>query len=63
MDCITEIRSYIEKNFSEKRKVHTEGVLETALKLAEIYGEDKHENRADHLHIGAVKMADAGGVT
>ena len=40
MDCIIEIRSYIEKNFSEKRKIHTDGVLETALKLAEIYGEN-----------------------
>ena len=40
MDCITEIKSYIEKNFSDKRKVHTEGVCKTAMKLAEIYGED-----------------------
>ncbi len=40
MDCITEIKSYIEKNFSEKRKLHTEGVRKEAIKLAEIYGAD-----------------------
>jgi len=34
------IRTYIEKNFSEKRKIHTEGVRQTAVKLAEKYGED-----------------------
>ena len=43
MDCITEIRSYIEKNFSDKRKVHAEGVRQTAMKLAELYGEDPHK--------------------
>ncbi|MBR3756380.1 MAG: bis(5'-nucleosyl)-tetraphosphatase (symmetrical) YqeK [Firmicutes bacterium] len=32
------IRTYIEKNFSEKRKIHTEGVRETAVRLAEKYG-------------------------
>ncbi len=32
------IRTYIEKNFSEKRKKHTEGVRQTAVKLAEKYG-------------------------
>ena len=32
------ICEYIEKNFSEKRKVHTEGVRQTAMKLAEKYG-------------------------
>ena len=33
------IISYIEKNFSEKRKIHTEGVRVTAVHLAEKYGE------------------------
>ena len=32
------ICEYIEKNFSEKRKIHTEGVRVTAMKLAEQYG-------------------------
>ena len=32
------ICEYIEKNFSEKRKIHTEGVRQTAIKLAEKYG-------------------------
>lgn len=36
MDSIV---SYIEKNFSEKRKIHTEGVRVTAIHLAEKYGE------------------------
>ena len=34
------INNYIEKNFSEKRKVHTEGVRRTAIALAEKYGAD-----------------------
>lgn len=34
------INSYIEKNFSEKRKIHTEGVRKTAIVLAEKYGAD-----------------------
>ncbi|WP_161873156.1 bis(5'-nucleosyl)-tetraphosphatase (symmetrical) YqeK [Ihubacter sp. rT4E-8] len=34
------INSYIEKNFSEKRKIHTEGVRSTAISLAEKYGAD-----------------------
>ncbi len=37
MDSIV---SYIEKNFSEKRKIHTEGVRVTAIHLAEKYGAD-----------------------
>ena len=37
MDSIV---SYIEKNFSEKRKIHTEGVRITAMHLAEKYGAD-----------------------
>ena len=40
MDCTSEIKQYIENNFSEKRKVHTEGVRVTAIKLAEKYGAD-----------------------
>ena len=32
------ICEYIEKNFSEKRKIHTEGVRKTAIKLAQQYG-------------------------
>lgn len=34
------IRDYIEKNFSEKRKAHTAGVVKTAVALAEKYGGD-----------------------
>ena len=34
------INSYIEKNFSQKRKAHTEGVRKTAVYLAEKYGAD-----------------------
>ena len=41
MDSIREIKEYIERNFSEKRKVHTEGVRETAIKLARRYGADE----------------------
>lgn len=32
------IEAYIEKNASEKRKIHTEGVRQTAIMLAEKYG-------------------------
>ena len=41
MDSIKEIEDYIQRNFSEKRKVHTEGVKNTAIKLAKIYGCDE----------------------
>ena len=34
------IKTYIEKNFSEKRKLHTEGVRVTAMNLAKKYGAD-----------------------
>ncbi|MCI5688086.1 bis(5'-nucleosyl)-tetraphosphatase (symmetrical) YqeK [Anaerovoracaceae bacterium 42-11] len=34
------IKTYIEKNFSEKRKLHTEGVRVTAIDLAKKYGAD-----------------------
>lgn len=40
MDCTSEIKQYIENNFSEKRKIHTEGVRITAIRLAEKYGAD-----------------------
>lgn len=40
MDCISEIKEYIEKNFSEKRKLHTEGVRQTSIMLALKYGAD-----------------------
>ncbi len=34
------IKNYIEEHFSEKRRVHTYGVVETAEKLARFYGVD-----------------------
>jgi predicted HD superfamily hydrolase involved in NAD metabolism len=37
------ICEYIEKNFSEKRKIHTEGVRQTAMKLAEKFGDGTPE--------------------
>ncbi|MDD4376962.1 MAG: bis(5'-nucleosyl)-tetraphosphatase (symmetrical) YqeK [Eubacteriales bacterium] len=37
------IREYIDKNFSQKRKEHTEGVVKTAIELARIYGEDEEK--------------------
>ena len=37
------ICEYIEKNFSEKRKIHTEGVRQTAMKLAEQFGDGNPE--------------------
>ncbi len=40
MDSINKIETYIDKNFSEKRRVHTYGVRKTALHLAEKYGCD-----------------------
>lgn len=41
MDCIKKkINNYIKSNLSDKRKIHTEGVRVTAMKLAEKYGED-----------------------
>lgn len=43
MDCTNEIKQYIENNFSEKRKIHTEGVRQTAIKLAEKYGADSQK--------------------
>lgn len=43
MDSISKIIEYIDKNFSEKRRVHTYGVRDTAIKLAEKYGCDKEK--------------------
>lgn len=40
MDSIREIKEYIERNYSEKRKIHTEGVRVTAMELAHRYGAD-----------------------
>lgn len=40
MDSIREIKEYIERNYSEKRKIHTEGVRVTAMELARRYGAD-----------------------
>ncbi len=44
MDCTDNIKkrieAYIEKNFSEKRRVHTYGVKDTAIELAKQYGCD-----------------------
>lgn len=37
------INSYIEKNFSEKRKIHTAGVRECAMRLADKYGADREK--------------------
>ena len=41
MDSIKEIKEYIERNYSEKRKLHTEGVRKTAIELARKYGADE----------------------
>lgn len=35
-----EIQEYIERNYSEKRKIHTEGVRTVAIELAKRYGAD-----------------------
>ena len=39
-ECIAKIEEYMEFELTEKRIRHTEGVVETALKLAEKYGAD-----------------------
>ncbi|MGN1413635.1 MAG: bis(5'-nucleosyl)-tetraphosphatase (symmetrical) YqeK [Anaerovoracaceae bacterium] len=39
------IETYIEKNATEKRKIHTEGVRQTAIKLAEKYDDSNEELR------------------
>lgn len=43
------ISNYIEKNFSEKRKIHTEGVRKTAVRLAGKYGADPEKAEAAAL--------------
>ena len=43
MDSIEKIKSHIERNFSEKRKKHTYGVANTALKLAKQYRCDEYK--------------------
>lgn len=43
MDSIDKVKAHIEKNFTEKRRIHTYGVVKTALELAEIYGADPYK--------------------
>ena len=43
MDYINKIKAHIEHNFSEKRKVHTYGVVNTAIELAKQYGCDVYK--------------------
>lgn len=43
MDSIEKIKAHIEKNFSEKRKKHTYGVVHTACELAKQYGCDVYK--------------------
>ncbi len=45
MDSIEKIKEYIERNMSEKRRLHTYGVCETAAKLAQHYGCDTEKAR------------------
>lgn len=45
MDSIEKIKEYIERNMSEKRRLHTYGVCETAVKLARQYGCDTEKAR------------------
>jgi len=40
MDSISRIKEYIDKNLSEKRRIHTYGVRDTAVNLAKKYGCD-----------------------
>ena len=41
MDSIEKIKKYVDKNLSAKRRSHTYGVRDVAVKLAEAYGCDK----------------------
>ncbi len=41
MDCIDSIKKYIDSNLSEKRRIHTYGVRDTAVRLADKYGCDR----------------------
>ena len=49
MTSISKIEEYIDRNFSEKRRVHTYGVRDTALKLAEKYGCDMYKTEVAAL--------------
>ena len=40
---LEEIREYLKKNLKPSRYGHTLGVVNTAIKLAEVYGEDKNK--------------------
>ncbi len=52
------IIEYIEKNLSEKRLAHIYGVRDTAVMLAEIYGEDKRKAEIAALFHDMMKGAD-----
>lgn len=43
MDSIAKIKAHIDNNFTEKRKVHTYGVANTAVELAKQYGCDAYK--------------------
>lgn len=59
MDYIkNRITDYIENNLSEKRLLHTEGVRITALRLAEIYGEDVDKTEIAALSHDMCKCTD-----
>lgn len=47
MDCI---EAYIEKNLTAKRKAHTYGVVETAVKLSRRFGEDEEKSKVAALY-------------
>lgn len=51
-DCINE---YLEQNLSEKRKVHTYAVRDTAMKLAALYGADINKAKIAALFHDMVK--------
>ena len=53
------ILEYIEKNLSEKRLRHTYGVRDTAVMLAEIYGEDKEKAETAALFHDMLKGRDS----
>lgn len=49
MVSISKIEEYIDKNFSEKRRVHTYGVRDTAIELAKKYGADTYKTEISAL--------------
>ena len=53
------IIEYIERNLSEKRLRHTYGVRDTAVMLAEIYGEDKEKAETAALFHDMLKGRDS----